>query len=289
DATTLGTARDIDEAVRRYVCFGRVTPQQKRELVEAMQRQGHTVAMTGDGVNDVPALRAADCGVAMASGTDAARAVAKLVLLDSDFSALPGVVAEGRRSVNNLQRSASLFIIKTIYASLLAVLFAVVPWAYPFVPIQATLVSVTTIGVPSFLLALEPNHERIRGRFLANILRDALPGALSVVVSVVLWELLCRRMGLSAGQISTVCVGILGAAGLGMVRRACTPFSPFRAAVFAAMSAGFLTGYLAFSEFFELVPLFSRSPLFLAAFALTIALFEALAWAFRRLGPRKNR
>ena len=289
DATTLQTSRDIDEAVRRYVCFGRVTPQQKRELVEAMQRQGHTVAMTGDGVNDVPALRAADCGVAMASGTDAARAVAKLVLLDSDFSALPGVVAEGRRSVNNLQRSASLFIIKTIYASLLAVLFAVVPWAYPFVPIQATLVSVTTIGVPSFLLALEPNHERIRGHFLANILRDALPGALSVVASVVLWELLCRRIGLSAGQITTVCVGILGAAGLGMVRRACTPFSPFRAAVFAAMSAGFLTGYLAFSEFFELVPLFSRSPLFLAAFVLTIALFEALAWAFRRLGPRKNR
>ncbi|MDD6877288.1 MAG: HAD-IC family P-type ATPase [Clostridiaceae bacterium] len=289
DATTLTSARDIDEAVRRYVCFGRVTPQQKRELVEAMQRQGHTVAMTGDGVNDVPALRAADCGVAMASGTDAARAVAKLVLLDSDFSALPGVVAEGRRSVNNLQRSASLFIIKTIYASLLAVLFAVVPWAYPFVPIQATLVSVTTIGVPSFLLALEPNHERIRGHFLANILRDALPGALSVVASVVLWELLCRRIGLSAGQITTVCVGILGAAGLGMVRRACTPFSPFRTAVFAAMSAGFLTGYLAFSEFFELVPLFSRSPLFLAAFALTIALFEALAWAFRRLGPRKNR
>ncbi len=289
DATTLTSARDIDEAVRRYVCFGRVTPQQKRELVEAMQRQGHTVAMTGDGVNDVPALRAADCGVAMASGTDAARAVAKLVLLDSDFSALPGVVAEGRRSVNNLQRSASLFIIKTIYASLLAVLFAVVPWAYPFVPIQATLVSVTTIGIPSFLLALEPNHERIRGHFLANILRDALPGALSVVASVVLWELVCRRIGLSAGQITTVCVGILGAAGLGMVRRACTPFSPFRAAVFAAMSAGFLTGYLAFSEFFELVPLFSRSPLFLAAFALTIALFEALAWAFRRLGPRKNR
>ncbi|MDY3070987.1 MAG: HAD-IC family P-type ATPase [Eubacteriales bacterium] len=289
DATTLTSARDIDEAVRRYVCFGRVTPQQKRELVEAMQRQGHTVAMTGDGVNDVPALRAADCGVAMASGTDAARAVAKLVLLDSDFSALPGVVAEGRRSVNNLQRSASLFIIKTIYASLLAVLFAVVPWAYPFVPIQATLVSVTTIGVPSFLLALEPNHERIRGHFLANILRDALPGALSVVASVVLWELVCRRIGLSAGQITTVCVGILGAAGLGMVRRACTPFSPFRAAVFAAMSAGFLTGYLAFSEFFELVPLFSRSPLFLAAFVLTIALFEALAWAFRRLGPRKNR
>ncbi|MEA4824906.1 MAG: HAD-IC family P-type ATPase [Clostridiaceae bacterium] len=282
DAATLKTSRDIADAVSKYVVFGRVTPLQKKEIIEAMQQKGHTVAMTGDGVNDVPALRAADCGVAMATGTDAARAVAKLVLLNSDFSAMPAIVAEGRRSVNNLQRSASLFLIKTLYATALAVLFAVVPWEYPFVPIQATLVSVTTIGIPSFLLALEPGHDRIRGRFLANILKRALPGALAVLFTLVSTELAGRYLGLSSIQIGTACVGILGVAGLVMVRKACTPPTPIRILVFCAMAAGFMTGYFAFPAFFELAPISSRSLLYIISVLLTVALFEAIEWLIRR-------
>ena len=286
DATTLDTPELLREAADRYTVFGRVTPQQKKELVGYLQAAGHTVAMTGDGVNDVPALRAADCGIAMASGTDAARAVAKLVLLNSDFDALPAIVAEGRRSINNLQRSASLFLVKTLYAAALAVLFAVVPWSYPLIPIQATLCSVTTIGIPSFLLALEPNHERIRGRFLSNILERALPSAVSVVVTLIAAELIARHLQLPAAEISAACVGILGGAGLSMVRRVCVPRTSWRTAVFTAMTALFALGYLPFSRFFELPAPLSRTYLSPAAFAAAWLVSEVLARLISRLSGR---
>ena len=285
DASTLDSPEKLREAADRYTIFGRVTPQQKKELVRCLQEAGHTVAMTGDGVNDVPALRTADCGIAMASGTDAARAVAKLVLLASDFDALPAIVAEGRRSVNNLQRSASLFLVKTLYAAALAALFALVPWPYPLIPIQATLCSVTTIGIPSFLLALEPNHDRIRGRFLANILRKALPSAAAVVVTLVAAELIAHGRQLPQAEINAAFVGILGGAGLAMVRRTCTPRTPWRTAVFAAMAALFAVGYLPLARFFELPAPLSRSWLSLAAFAAAALLSELLAWLLRRFSP----
>ncbi len=285
DASLLDTPEKLRAACERYTVFGRVTPEQKRALVEALQQAGHTVAMTGDGVNDVPALRSADCGIAMASGTEAARAVAKLVLVGSDFDALPSVVAEGRRSVNNLQRSASLFLVKTMYAAALAVLFAVLPWEYPFIPVQMTLCSVATIGTPSFLLALEPNRERIRGRFLDAVLRHALPSALSVVVMIPAAELLARGLGLPEQELATACVGILGAAGLSQVRRVCVPRTPWRAAVFCGMCAIFALGYLPLSSFFELTPPLSRTLLCPVTFVLTAAFAEALARAFRRSRP----
>lgn len=161
--------------------FGRVSPQQKKQMVQALQKKKHTVAMTGDGVNDVLALKEADCSVAMASGNDAARNVSQLVLLDSNFASMPRVVQEGRRSINNLQRSASLFIVKTIYSICLALLFLFLPMRYPFLPIHLTLVSALTIGYPSFVLALEPNHDRIQGSFILNVVSRSIPTAATIL------------------------------------------------------------------------------------------------------------
>ncbi|MEE0060595.1 MAG: cation-translocating P-type ATPase, partial [Acutalibacteraceae bacterium] len=173
DATTLKTEEDVYNAVEKYSVFGRVTPNQKLQMVQAIKKHGHTVAMTGDGVNDVLALKEADCSVAMASGSQAARCVSQLVLLDSNFAAMPKVVAEGRRSINNIQRSASLFLVKTVFSTLLSLIFVFYGASYPFMPIQMTLISAFCIGFPSFVLALEPNENKIEGSFLLNILKRA--------------------------------------------------------------------------------------------------------------------
>lgn len=158
------TQEELKKVADKYTIFGRVSPMQKQLLIQALKEKGHTVAMTGDGVNDVLALKEADCSIAIASGTDAARNVSQLVLLNSDFQSMPKVVEEGRRSINNLQRSASLFLVKTVYSTILAILFIFLDIRYPFIPIQLTLISVFAIGIPSFILALEPNHERIKGK-----------------------------------------------------------------------------------------------------------------------------
>ena len=168
------TKEQLEKAAKEYTIFGRVTPVQKKELVQALKKEGHTVAMTGDGVNDVLALKEADCSIAMASGSDATRNVAELVLLDSNFASMPEIVLEGRRTINNIERSATLFLVKTIYASILAIIFLFVNMPYPFMPIQLTLISTVTIGIPSFVLALEPNKERIKGKFLRNVISRAL-------------------------------------------------------------------------------------------------------------------
>ena len=168
------TKEQLEKAAKEYTIFGRVTPVQKKELVQALKKEGHTVAMTGDGVNDVLALKEADCSIAMASGSDATRNVAELVLLDSNFASMPEIVLEGRRTINNIERSATLFLVKTIYASILAIIFLFVNMPYPFMPIQLTLISTVTIGIPSFVLALEPNKEIIKGKFLRNVISRAL-------------------------------------------------------------------------------------------------------------------
>lgn len=174
----------IDESILECSIFGRVSPTQKKILVEMLQKSGKTVAMTGDGVNDVLALKTADCSISMSNGSDAAKNVSQIVLLDSNFASMPKIVAEGRRTINNIQRSASLFLVKTIYSSLLAFIFLFMNEDYPFIPIQLSLISVITIGIPSFMLALEPNNERIKGNFLKNIISKALPTGLAVVVIV---------------------------------------------------------------------------------------------------------
>lgn len=179
DMTTIEDEQEIEKVATQYTIFGRVSPTQKKVLIEALQKAGKTVSMTGDGVNDVLALKAADCSIAMANGSDATKSVSQLILLDSNFASMPKVVAEGRRTINNIQRSATLFLVKTIYSGLLAVMFLFMKEAYPFIPIQMSLISSITIGLPSFILALEPNKERIQGDFLRNVLIRSFAGGTS--------------------------------------------------------------------------------------------------------------
>ena len=225
DAMTLSTEQDFEEAVKYYTVFGRVTPEQKRYLVRAFQKQGHTVAMTGDGVNDVLALKDADCGIAMASGAQAASQVAQLVLLESDFSGLPAVVAEGRRVINNIQRSASLFLVKNIFSFLLTFISLFITMPYPLQPLQLSLLSMVTIGIPSFILALEPNHEMVHGKFIQNVLRAALPGGLSDLLLILGIEAFVFAFELPIGTLTTLTTLLLLAVGMAVLWDVCKPFT----------------------------------------------------------------
>ena len=274
DASTLEDEAAIEDAVDRYRVFGRVTPQQKRDLVKALHRRGRTVAMTGDGVNDVLALREADCSVSMASGSAAARNVSEIVLADNDFSHMPEVVAEGRRSINNLQRSASLFLVKTVFTAVLALICIFMP-PYPFIPIQMSLISTAVIGIPSFVLALEPNHERIRGNFLANVLARSLPASLAIVCALFAELALGRLLDHSFAEISTVCMMITAVIGLALIYRISRPLTLLRSTLLVAMSGLVLLSYTVFGEFFRVVRLAPDVALFTVVLAaLSIALFE---------------
>lgn len=255
DATTLKTDQDIASAIKNYNVFGRVRPEQKKAFVLALQAEGHTVAMTGDGVNDVLALKASDCSVAMASGSDAARNVAQLVLVDNDFASMPAVVAEGRRSINNLQRSASLFLVKTLLSITAAFLFIFLPWQYPFVPIQLTLISAFTIGLPSFVLALEPNKDLVRGHFLPNAVVHSIPGAVCAVVSIVVLTIVGNEaIGLDYRQVSTLCVMVVGLLGIMLVIRLSIPFTPLRWGLLVVVIGGLLIGVVGFGWLFDIAP-----------------------------------
>lgn len=256
DATTLKTDEDITNAIEEYAVFGRVKPEQKKAFVLALQADGHTVAMTGDGVNDTLALKAADCSVAMAAGSDAARNVAQLVLVDNDFAAMPHVVAEGRRSINNLQRSASLFLVKTLLSMSLGFLFMFLPWQYPFQPIQMTLVSAFTIGIPSFVLALEPNHDLIRGHFLENVIVRSIPGALCAVLAIIAANIFgYLSFGLDYAQVSTMCVLLLAWVGIMLVVRLSIPYTPIRAALLIVIVVGLTGCCLLFPNLFNIAPM----------------------------------
>ncbi len=246
DATTLKSDEDIQKAVEKYTVFGRVTPAQKKAFVLALQSKGHTVAMTGDGVNDVLALKEADCSIAMASGSDAARSVSQLVLLDSNFASMPRVVAEGRRSVNNIQRSATLFIVKTIFSTLLAVLFVFLHVEYPFQPIQLTLVNAFTIGIPSFFLALQPNKDRIEGVFILNILQKAIPAGLTTVVGVIFCIVSKGLFGLEFIEYSTLSVCVISSVAFMILCHVSLPFNWYRGILYILMVGGLCGGVLGF-------------------------------------------
>ena len=283
DATTLETPEQVADAVRRYHVFGRVKPEQKKQFVIALQEQGHVVAMTGDGVNDTLALKQADCSVAMATGSDAARNVAQLVLVDNDFASMPKVVAEGRRSINNLQRSASLFLVKTLLSMSLAVLFVLLPWQYPFQPIQMTLISAFTIGIPSFVLALEPNRDRIRGRFLENVIVKSIPGAVCAVLGVLAVNAVGRlALGLGYGQVSTLCVLLVAWVGVMLIVRLSVPFTPIRSALLVVVVGGTVLGATLFHGLFGIVPFtVPMAVLFAACAVAAAALFH---WLYGVLG-----
>ncbi|KNZ42009.1 cation-translocating P-type ATPase [Acetobacterium bakii] len=255
DASILTTDEEVANAALNYSVFGRVTPNQKKVLIKALQAKGHTVAMTGDGVNDVLALREADCSIAMAEGSDAARQVSQLVLLDSDFASLTQVLMEGRRVINNIRRVASLFLVKTIFSFILAIIVIIANEAYPFVPIQLTLISVLTIGIPAFFLALEPNKNRVSGDFLDYILKKSVPGALTIVVNIVLILSLGNLGSLNSQEISTLSVLITGSTGLIILFRVCQPMDSKRWGLFFAMTAGFLFSVLFLESFFFLLPI----------------------------------
>lgn len=255
DATTLRTEEDIRQAVREYAVFGRVTPQQKLAFVKALKEDGHTVAMTGDGVNDVLALKEADCSVAMASGSDAARTVSNLVLLDSNFASMPVVVQEGRRSINNLQRSSSLFLVKTIFSALIGVLFIFINYSYPFEPIQQTLISSLTIGIPSFILALEPNNDRLRGKFINNVIRMCIPAALTMTANIVVLCTLAEPLGLTSQETSTMAVIMTAMTGFIMLFKVSAPFNTLRGLLFWTLLTAFTLAFLFFGWFFSLVSL----------------------------------
>ena len=231
DAATLTTEEEIRQAVQKYTVFGRVTPSQKRQFVKALKSAGHTVAMTGDGVNDVLALKDADCSIAMASGSDAAAQASQLVLLESDFSCMPSVVLEGRRVVNNIQRSASLFLVKNMFSFLLAIFSAVFMITYPLEPSQVSLISMFTIGVPAFFLALEPNKSMIKGHFLTNVFLKALPAALTDVLAVGALVVFGETFGVNATDISTAATMLLAIVGFMILYRISRPMNKIRVAV----------------------------------------------------------
>ncbi len=228
DARTLDTDEKLRQAANAYVVFGRVTPDQKRKLVRAMHDAGHTVAMTGDGVNDVLALKEADCSVAMASGSEVACQVSHIVLMDSNFSSMPNVVMEGRRVINNIERSASLFLVKNIFSFCLAILSLIFTWQYPFTPSQLSLVSTVTIGIPSFVLAMEPNNSRIKGRFLRNVISKALPAAITDLILILGVILFNEAFGFPEGMMSTIATVVVSVVGFCMVHSLCQPYTPLR-------------------------------------------------------------
>ena len=243
----------IIDIANKYNVFGRVKPDQKKEIILALKSKGHTVAMTGDGINDVLALKEADCSVAMNSGSDAARNVSQIVLLDSDFASMPKVVAEGRRSINNIQRSSSLFLCKTIYASMLALIFMVLGMSYPFIPIHLTLISMVTIGIPSFVLALEPNNDRIKGKIILNVLKNSLPTALTVVSNIIIIMILPSFIKLTQAEVSTLCVIMTALTGFMLLYKISVPFNRIRKILFITLLVLFICEIVFLRRLFSLV------------------------------------
>lgn len=277
DAATLDTEDKIADAVNKYTVFGRVTPKQKKQLVKALQAKGHTVAMTGDGVNDILAMKDADCSVAMASGSEAAAQAAQVVLLDSDFAHMPDVVYEGRRVVNNIQRSASLFLVKNIFSLLLSLFSVILMVTYPLEPAQVSLISMFTIGVPGFLLALEQNKDRIKGRFITNVMLKALPGGLTDVIAVgalvVCGEVFC----ISDASIGTIATLVLSVVGFMILFKISEPLNRMKYAVIIGNIVG-----LVFSGFF-LKKLFALTDLSNICILLMIVFGFAAESLFRNL------
>ncbi len=268
DARELDNERDLRRAAEEYTVFGRVTPDQKRRLIRALKAAGHTVAMTGDGVNDVLALKEADCSVAMASGSDVACQVSHIVLLNSDFSSMPSVVMEGRRVINNIQRSASLFLVKNIFSFVMALISLIFTLPYPLTPSQLSLVSGITIGIPGFIMALEPNNNLVKGKFLRNVLYRALPGGFANIILVVGVMLFYTAFAIPNAEVSTICAIIMVVVGILVLHQNCSPYNTLRKVLMGGVIAGSLICILFFKEMFTLTHLTNPSMLVLMVFLL---------------------
>lgn len=237
DASKL-SEEEYEAAVEKYTVFGRVKPEQKKIFVQLLKRRNNTVAMTGDGVNDILAMKEADCSIAMASGNEAAMQASQVVLLDSDFSRMPEVVAEGRRVVNNIERSASLFLVKNIFSFLLSLFSVIFALTYPLEPSQITLISLFTIGLPSFLLALEENKKRIRGKFIMNVMEKAVPGGLTDMIVVGALVICGVTLNLNKTDVSTASTMLLIAVGFLVLYKICSPLNKFRSQIILFCASG---------------------------------------------------
>ncbi len=294
DASTLASEKDITEAVDKYTVFGRVTPKQKQLIVRALQKQKHTVAMTGDGVNDILAMKDADCSIAMASGSEAAAQAAQTVLLDSDFGRMPYVVFEGRQVVNNIQRSASLFLVKNIFSLLMAIFSAVFAITYPLEPSQISLISMFTIGLPGFLLALEPNRNRIEGNFMANVMLKALPAGLTDVLSVGALVICGQVFNLPSEDIATAGTMLLAVVGFMIIIKISHPFNKMKYGVLIINIVGLLFCGLFLGRLFAIESISNICFLLMVVFAFAAeSMFRYLTLFVEKLssffGDEKNR
>ena len=252
DATTLQTPEDIADAVSVYSVFGRVTPQQKKEMVQALKAQGHTVAMTGDGVNDVLALKEADCSIAMAQGSDAAKNIANVVLLDSNFASMPHIVNQGRRVVNNIRTAASMFLIKTMFSVMLSLLTIFFGDSYPFEPIQMSLISACAVGIPTFLLAQENNYEKIDHTFLRHVFLNAFPAAITISSCVFAVMLVCQNVYHSNAMLNTACVLVTGWNYMAALKTVYAPLNRYRKIVIYGMQFIFFAAAVIFQKLLSL-------------------------------------
>lgn len=284
DAGTLTDEGMLRAAADKYTVFGRVTPDQKRQLISALKSCGHTVAMTGDGVNDVLALKDADCSIAMASGSDAAAQVSQLVLLESDFSKMPSVVAEGRRVVNNIERTASLFLVKNIFSLCMSILSIVLMVNYPLEPSQISLISMFTIGIPAFVMSLEKNTERIQGHFLSNVLFKALPGGLTDFIVVSALYLFCIEFNVSEADVSTSSTIVLAIVGLMILYQIASPMTKYHWFLWFGMAAGLIYCMIFVSSIFAITSISKKSMMLLVIFAIiTEPIFRYLSIIVKKL------
>ena len=298
DAGTLKTEADIEKAVMQYTVFGRVVPEQKRQFVHALKRQGRTVAMTGDGVNDVLALKDADCSVAMASGSEAAVQASQVVLLESDFSRMPEVVMEGRRVVNNIQRSASLFLVKNLFSFLLAIFSLIFVITYPLEPSQVSLIGMFTIGIPAFFLALQPNKDIIKGHFLTNVFLKALPAGLTDVLAVGALVVFGRTFSVSPKDISTAATMLLAIVGFMILFKICQPFNLPRVLVWIGCVIGLLGCSIFLPELFAITGMSKECIMLFVVFSiatepvlryLTCMIEQLRAWYIRLFKKKESK
>lgn len=292
DMSTVSEDTDLNDIAINYTIFGRVSPTQKQSLIKSLKSNNRTVAMTGDGVNDVLALKESDCSVAMASGSDATKNISQLVLLNSDFASMPKIVAEGRRTINNIQRSASLFLVKTIYSTIFALMFLFMAEQYPFEPIQLSLISVTTIGIPSFMLSLEPNKERIKGKFLQNVISKSFPTAITNVITIFALTLLNKLGFIAEDYFSSLCVISTGISGLALLftltksrksENSKLPFSIYRLVLAICMTILFILGLTVGSSIFSIVNLDIIKDYIFDIFVIVIINFVILNWLFSKI------
>ena len=281
DMSKVSIKDNLKDIVKKYNVFCRVLPNQKKEIVMALRANGNTVAFAGDGVNDVLALREADSSISIASGSEAARNVAQVVLMDSDFKAVPSIIKEGRRTVNNLERSGCLFLTKTTYSTLLAITFLFISMGYPFQPIQLSLTSALTIGIPSFILALESNNKKIEGNFFINVLKKSIPSAVTIVLDVLIAMLFAHLFKFSSQETSTMAILLVAFTGFILLFKLCYPFSKLRLLLYIALISIFVICIIFLRGFFDLVLL---KPFMMLLFGslclLDIAIFTELSSLF---------